>query len=175
MLKTLLPFAALTMLSISGANAAESSMRPGLWEVTTTSDLLKLVPQIPADQMAKLSSLAKQYGLEMPHVQDGAAVSKTCITQAMADRNDFPDLYQQQSGCSSKNATRTGNNYRMDFACTNAKLSGTGTAQSVFTSRESFAGRTSFSGVVQGAQINEQADINGRWVGATCGAVKAPR
>ncbi|MBC7698336.1 MAG: DUF3617 family protein, partial [Bacteroidia bacterium] len=51
---------------VSTANAAEISIRPGLWEITTTSDLLRLVPHIPADQMQSIKDLANQYGVEMP-------------------------------------------------------------------------------------------------------------
>lgn len=63
---------------------ADSVIRPGLWEVTTKSDLLQLIPHVPAEQMQQITRLAKQYGLEMPQISNGAANSTMCITPEMA-------------------------------------------------------------------------------------------
>ena len=90
-------FSLLLVSTVSVAGTAENHMRPGLWEVTTTSMLLALVPQIPPDQMQKLTSLAKQYGLDMPQIQNGAATSKVCITQQMADQKIPSYFHPNQS------------------------------------------------------------------------------
>ena len=154
------------------ANAAETSMRPGLWQITTSSDLLKLAPHIPADQMQSIKDLAKDYGLEMPQIENGAAISQTCITQEMADQKTLPNFYNAQLGCSSKNVTRSGNHYKIDFVCDSADLIGSGTAAGTITSPEAFTGQTNFTGEAQGNPVNEKADINGQWINASCGAVK---
>lgn len=154
------------------ANSADNNLRPGLWEITTTSDLLWLAPQISPDDMRNLKDLAEQYGVEMPQIQMGEAISKACITQEMADQKILPDFYQAELGCNTKNATRNGNQYRLDFVCNSPQLTGSGTAEGTFTSPESFSGRTHFDGVAQGIPVNEHADIRGRWVGSSCGTVK---
>ena len=60
------------LLAASSASSAENwTIRPGLWELTTTSLLLALVPQIPADTMQKLTSLAKQHGFDLRELFDG--------------------------------------------------------------------------------------------------------
>lgn len=166
---------ALSLLSIvSVVSAAENNLRPGLWEVTTTSMLLALVPQIPPDQMQKLTSLAKQYGLNMPTIQNGAATSKVCITQQMADQKIPSYFHHSQTGCSVKNAIRTENSYKMDLVCTDSQLKGNGRAEGTFTSSESFSGWTTFSGTLQDSPINEHADTSGRWISASCETVKPP-
>jgi hypothetical protein len=147
-------------------------MRPGLWEITTTSDLLLLVPHIPADQMQGIKDLAKDYGFEMPQIENGAAISNACITQEMADQKTPPIFSENQLGCTTKNSTRNGNNYKMDFTCASAELKGDGIAEGTIISPENFSGKTKFNGVAQGNPVNEQADINGKWVSASCGAVK---
>ena len=157
---------------ISTANAAEISMRPGLWEITTTSDLLRLVPHIPADQMQSIKDLANQYGVEMPQIENGAAISKACVTVEMANQKSPPMFGDNQLGCTTKNSTRTGNNYKMDFVCDSADLKGNGTAEGAITSPENFSGKTKFSGSAQGNVVNEQADVSGKWIGASCGDVK---
>jgi Protein of unknown function (DUF3617) len=154
------------------ANAAETNMRPGLWQITTTSDLLLLAPHIPPDQMQNMKDLANEYGLEMPQIENGAAISQTCITQEMAKQKTLPNFYNAQLGCSAKNATRSGNNYKADFVCASPDLKGNGTAVGTITTPETFAGQTHFSGEAQGNPVNERADINGKWMNASCGAVK---
>lgn len=176
MRKALLPFIFISSsLLVSAANSAENNMRPGLWKMTTTSDLLKLASQIPPDQMQSLMNLARQNGFDMPEIQNGAATSKVCITQEMVDQKNLPGFYQTQSGCAVKDVTRIGNKYRLDFVCTNSQLNGTGTAEAIFTSAEHFSGRTEFDGIAQGNSVSEHADTSGQWLGAHCGAVKPPQ
>ena len=169
--KSLLTLALIFSLQ-PAANSAEINMRPGLWEMTTTSDLLWLVPQIPPDQMQNLTDLARQYGVELPQIEMGAAMTNTCITQEMTEQKNPPVFYQNQLGCTAKNVTHNGNTYRLDFVCDSSQLQGNGSAEGTFTSRESFTGRTAFNGSAQGTPVNEKADISGRWLSSSCGAVK---
>lgn len=160
----------LSFLSVaSAASGADNSIRPGLWEVTTTSMLFALVPQIPPDQMQKLTSLAKQYGLDIPQIQDGAATSRVCITQQMAEQDIPSYFHSNQSGCSVKNAIRSENSYKMDLVCTGSPLKGNGRAEGTFATAESFSGWTVFTGTVQDTPVNEHADTTGRWISASCG------
>lgn len=172
MRNTFLPFLAVSFLLGSSASAAEHPIRPGLWEMTTTSELLKLVPHIPSEQMQQLRSLARQNGIDMPEIQNGAATSKVCISPEMAERKIPPSMYERESGCAAKNVTRNGNSYKMDLVCSGSRLNGSGKAQGTFTSAGSFSGRTEFSGNVQGTPVNERAETSGRWLDANCGAVK---
>ena len=154
------------------AQAADNNMRPGLWQITTSSDLLRIVPHLPPDQMQSIKDLAKDYGLEMPQIENGAAISQTCITQEMANQKTLPNFYNAELGCTSKNATRNGNNYKIDFVCASPDLKGNGTAEGTITAPENFTGQTNFSGEAQGSPVNEKADITGKWINASCGEVK---
>ena len=154
------------------AQAAHNNLRPGLWQITTTSDLLLLVPHIPADQMQGVKDIATEYGLEMPQIENGAAISQTCVTQQMASQKTLPNFYNAELGCSTKNATRNGNNYKTDFVCNSADLKGQGTAIGTVTNPQTFTGQTHFTGTAQGNPVNEQADISGKWLNASCGEVK---
>ena len=150
------------------AQSAETNLRAGLWEIATTSDLLLLVPHIPADKMQSIKDLATEYGLEVPPIENGAAISKACITPEMANQKSPPIFGENALGCTSKNSSRTGNLYKMDFVCNSADLKGTGTADGTITSAESFTGTTRFNGVAQGNAVNESANISGKWVSASC-------
>lgn len=163
-----------TLLLITNSTiAAENSMRPGLWEISTTSDLLNFASQIPPDQMKNLDALAKEYGFDMPVIQNGSAKSNTCVTPEMAAHKVVPDSFQTPAGCVVKSITRNGNSYHADYVCDNSQIKGNGTADGTFTSMESFTGRTVFNGTVQGTPMNETADMTGKWLSSNCGESKA--
>ncbi|GAC1427255.1 MAG: DUF3617 domain-containing protein [Burkholderiaceae bacterium] len=149
-------------------------MRPGLWEISTTSPLLALVPQIPPDQLASLRQLARQHGIEVPQLSNGTAVAQVCVTAEMAQHDVLPDLNQSQAGCSSRNARREGDHYSLDVVCNSDRISGQGRAQGTLTSPESFVGTSEFSGLVQGMPVDQQAQTTGHWRGANCGNLRPP-
>lgn len=172
MRRYLLVFTLTSFILAISVNAAETAMKPGLWEITTTSNLLSLASQIPADQMENINQLAKEYGFEMPAIQNGAAVSNACITQEMANKKIMPSSFQEQAGCAVNKATQNGSNYRVEFVCKNPQLDGSGVAEGTFTNTENFTGKTVFNGTVQGSPIKEQANMSGKWVSASCGNTK---
>lgn len=108
----------------------------------------------------------------MPQIENGAAISKTCITPEMANKKILPNFYQEQTGCVSKNATRNSNNYKIEFICDSADIKGNGTFEGNLTSEQSFTGQTQFNGVAQGNAINEKADVSGKWLNENCGTIK---
>lgn len=171
MQKLLVTFSLAFTLATS-AYAAEFDMRPGLWEIATTSDLLLFVPHIPSAQMKNIQDLAHEYGFDMPQIENGAAISKVCITPEMASQQVLPNFYQTQAGCASKKATRNGNSYQVEFSCDGADLKGNGVAEGRLTSAETFTGQSKFTGTVQGSPVNEKADISGKWLNANCAEVK---
>jgi hypothetical protein len=154
---------------IPEADSAEIHIRPGLWEITTTSMLLALVPQIPPDQMLNLTNLAKQYGLDIPQIRDGAATSRICITRQMAEQEIPSYFHAPQLGCSVKNVVRENNSYKMDLLCMDSQLKGSGKAEGTFATPETFSGWTIFNGKLQNTPISENADTSGRWISANCG------
>ena len=150
------------------ADAAENHIRPGLWEVTTSSMLLALVPRIPPAQMQQLADIARQYGLDLPRIQDGTATSRVCITRQMAEQ-EIPSYFRaSQAGCSIENGIRIENTYKMDLVCQHSQVRGNGRAEGTFTTPESFSGWTTFSGTLQGRPVSEHADTSGQWVSANC-------
>lgn len=162
----------LAILSFTAAtSAAEISIKPGLWEITTTSNLLSLASQVPPDQMQNINELAKEYGVELPDIKDGAAKSTTCVTPEMSKQKIVPSTFENQAGCTVGNITRNGNAYRMNYACKNPQMEGSGVASGTLTDAQHFNGQTTFNGTVQGNPINEQANIQGKWIGANCNAL----
>lgn len=153
-----------------GIAAANSTIRPGLWEVTTTSDMLRLT-RISPESLQNLKDLAEQYGVDISQMPTGEASSQVCVTPETANSDRVPNFYDAELGCETQSATRNGNRYRFDFVCSSAQIKGKGTAEGTFSNPQQFTGRTHFNGTAQGIAVNERADIRGRWLGADCGGV----
>src|SRR5690606_27819189 len=124
-------------------------------------------PYIQPGPMRQLRELARQHGFDMPAIQDGAAISRVCVTPEMAKQKILPHFYHDQSGCTSRDAGRSGNRYHMAFACSGPELKGSGSAEGTLTSPERFSGSTHFNGTVRDLPVNEQAEVNGHWIGAS--------
>ena len=164
--------AALTgLMLLTVPSFAHEHIRPGLWEITTKSDLLALIPHIPSEHMQQLNDFAYRYGLKLPKIEGNTAISKTCITPEMA-RQEIPAyFYENNSGCTIQNATRTGNSYKLDLVCANQHFQGNGTAQGTFDNPESFSGSTEFDSSVSGNPVFASAETAGRWVSERCIAI----
>lgn len=172
MVKIVIAFLLLFSILPSTAKETNTNMRAGLWEIKTSSDLLLLAQYLPKDQLKGIVEAAKEYGLEMPQLDNGAAISQTCITQEMAAKQSLPNFYQQELNCKTSKATRNGNQYHVNFSCNSAMVKGNGTAQGKITSAERFSGTSHFNGTAQGAPVNEKADVQGKWISAKCGKVR---
>ncbi len=76
------------LLIISSTSWATNNIRPGLWKITTTSNLLAMMPHLPSQQMA--------------------------------DQDVPAHFYESQTGCSVKNAIKTGNHNKEDLSGTSS-------------------------------------------------------
>lgn len=161
-----------SLVCIVPAHAAEAPIQAGLWEVSTTSNLINLASQVPPEQLDNINMLMKEYGFELPEIKNGAAKSNVCITPEMAAHKILPSTFQGQAGCSMHDAKRSGNEYRMEYTCKNTQIDGSGIVEGTFIKADSFMGRTTFTGSVQGNPVNEQANMTGHWVSADCGNTK---
>ena len=163
-------FPILIGLALTTASFANQHIRSGLWEITTQSELLALVPHIPSDQMQQLNALAKRYGVKLPKVENGAVVSKLCITEEMAQQEIPTYFYENHSGCTVHNASRTGNNYKLDLVCNNKHFKGKGVAEGSFINPHQFEGSTEFDSTIQGTPVPVHATMQGHWIGEHCTA-----
>lgn len=164
--KTALALTCVPWLAIAATSAG---VRPGLWEIQTTSDLMRRA-QISPENVRDWKALAEDYGIDTSQIPAGDEPSQVCITPTMANSSRPPDVHDAESGCSTKNATRNGNKFSLEFVCSGPQLKGTGTAAGTFTTAEKFVGRTRFKGVAKGIPVDEEADIKGQWRHSDCGA-----
>jgi hypothetical protein len=162
---TILLLLGTTALASIPASAAEQ-MKPGLWEMTMKSDATANMPKMTPEQMEQM----RRMGITMPQTQDGAIVTKVCVTKQMAERNQPPGM--EDSGCQSKNYRRAGNTYTVDIVCTGPTMKGEGKARGTFSGNESFTSTYDFKGTMNGQPVTQHHDSSGKWLSANCGNVK---
>lgn len=155
------------LLSLSIPVLAETAMKPGLWEMTMKSDAIKNMPKIPPEQMEQM----RKMGVNVPQMQDGAMVTKVCITKQMAE-SQTPGVEKNEMGCETKNYKRSGNSYSADIVCNGADMKGEGKAKGTFGGDQSFTSTYDFKGTMHGRPVSQHHESSGKWLGADCGSVQ---
>jgi hypothetical protein len=175
-LSTALLLSALACTSVVHAQTT----KPGLWEINQkmggNPEMDKAMAQMqqqmaglsPAEKKMMQDMLAKQ-GMSMPAAGAGGGMAmKICITPEMAAKQDMP--VQTEGECTTTVTSRSANTLKMSFVCKNPPSSGEGTY--------SFSGDTAYTMTMlmksthQGKPVSTTLDGQGKWLSASCGAVK---
>ncbi|HEY0847494.1 MAG TPA: DUF3617 domain-containing protein [Noviherbaspirillum sp.] len=167
MRKSVVPLLLCTMFTSHAAHAA-SQMKPGLWEMKMKSDAMKNMPAIPPEQMEQM----RKMGINVPQMQDGAMVTKVCMTKDMVDSSQAPGMEKNELGCETKNFQRSGNSYSADVVCNSADMKGNGKVKGSFTGDTGFTSTYDFKGTMHGQPVSQHHENSGKWLGADCGSVK---
>lgn len=167
MRKFAVPLLLCPLLSLSISASAETAMKPGLWEMTMKSDAIKNMPKIPPEQMEQM----RKMGVNVPQMQNGAMVTKVCVTKQMAE-SQTPGVEKNEMGCETKNYKRSGNSYSADIVCNGADMKGEGKAKGTFAGDQSFTSTYDFKGTMHGQPVNQHHESSGKWLGTDCGSVK---
>ncbi|MFZ6799832.1 DUF3617 domain-containing protein [Undibacterium sp. Di24W] len=148
------------------ANAQEK-MKPGLWEMTVRSDMLKSMPAIPPAQLEEL----KKRGIKMPAMGNGAAIQKMCVTAEMTDKVGKNPLQNNPGDCKEKSSSRTGNTSTVEMVCDGPRLKGTGIVKATYSDK-SLQSVYDFKGESNNRPVNQHIETTGKWLSADCGDIK---
>jgi hypothetical protein len=165
--KTLLAMLLPISLLPSANLLAQEEMKPGLWEMTMKSDMMKQMPKISPEQMEQMRGM----GIQIPQMQDGAMVTRVCITREMAARKQMPDMGANETGCQPKNHERSGSSYSVDIVCDGPHMKGEGKVEGRFSGGDSFTSTYDFNGTMHGTPVNQHHETSGKWISADCGNV----
>lgn len=168
MRKFAVPLLLCPLLTFAVAAHAASQMKPGLWEMTMKSDAIKDMPKISPEQMEQM----RKMGVTMPQMQDGAMVTKVCITKEMAESSQAPGVEKNEMGCETKNYQKSGNSYSADIVCNGADMKGNGKVKGTYSGDSAFSSTYDFKGAVHGQPVNQHHESSGKWLSADCGNVK---
>lgn len=158
----------LAAFAVAGSASAADKIKPGLWEMTMKSDMMKNMPKIPPEQMEQM----RKMGINLPDMRDGGMVTKVCITKEMAAQDHPPMMDAKDSGCQSKNYQRSGGSFSVDIVCDGAHMKGEGKAKGNFSGGDSFNSTYDFKGSVEGRPVTQHHETSGKWLAADCGDVK---
>ncbi len=161
--------------------AQAQSMKPGLWEISSQmtgagmqfsqamAQMQKQLASMPPEQRKAIEEMmARQAGVEMPAMRDGAMVLKVCMTKEMIAQNQVP--LAQEGNCTQKRSATSGNTIKMSFTCTNPRSSGDGIVQ--FKGDTAYTMRMNMATTVAGKKEATSVDAAGKWLGADCGAIR---
>ena len=163
------PFLLCLAASAATASAfAADKVKPGLWEMTMKSDMMKNMPKIPPEQMEQM----RKMGINMPDMRDGGMVTKICITKDMAAQDQPPMMDSKETGCQTRNYQRSGNTYSADIVCDGAHMKGEGKAKGTFSGNDSFTSTYDFKGTMEGKPVTQHHETSGKWLAADCGDVR---
>jgi Protein of unknown function (DUF3617) len=160
--------------------AHAQTTKPGLWEISQkmggNPEMDKAMAQMqqqmaglsPAEKKMMQDMMAKQ-GMSMPAAGAGGAMAmKVCITPEMAAKQDMP--VQTEGECTTTITSRSANALKMNFVCKNPPSSGEGTY--TFSGDTAYTMTMLMKGTHQGKPVNTTLDGQGKWLSASCGAVK---
>lgn len=157
------------LLGMCATATAAGYLKAGLWEMTMKSDqIAKNMPKMTPEQM----EMMRKRGINMPQMQDGAMVTKVCISKEMAER-EHPPMEHKDSGCQSKNVQRNGNTSTVDIVCDGPNMKGNGTAKWTKSGDNTYNSTYDFKGTMHGRPVDQHVESSGKWLTADCGDVKS--
>jgi len=167
-----LSFAAV-LLAVSGLRAADPiplDIKPGQWEATVTSQMsgLSQVPQIPADQLAKLppeqrarvEAALKQAG--GPHT----STNKSCVKKE--DLNKLQMNLGNDQACKTNLVSSSGSRQEIHMECDRNGGKQIGTIVIEALSSESIKFNVQAGGDFNGKNVSMTIKGTSKWLGAAC-------
>ncbi|NJS37508.1 MAG: DUF3617 domain-containing protein [Brachymonas sp.] len=166
------------ILAMSGAAWAQSSTKPGLWEITSKmtsptnpqmakqmEEAQKMMASMPAAQRKQMEEMMAKQGVNMSFGAGGATTVKVCITPEMASR---PPI-EQQDGCTYK-FSQSGSSHNFSFQC--AKPPSDGQGQVTFSGADAYNGSMRVNSMDKGKKETVDMTMSGKFLGANCGSIK---
>jgi Protein of unknown function (DUF3617) len=160
---------------------AQSTTKPGLWEVSSKmssptnphmakqmEEAQKALAAMPAAQRKQMEEMMAKQGVGMSlgsGAAAGATTIKICITPEMAAR---PPVEQRQ-GCTYK-FSQSGATHNFSFQCTNPP--GDGEGKITFTNADSYNGTMRVNSMQGGKKETIDMQTSGKFLGANCGRIK---
>ena len=164
------------ILLASAVGVSAQTMKPGLWEMTSSlqnggKDLTaamermqKQMASMPPEQRKMMQDMMAKQGVQMSASGVGGMSIKMCLTQEMVDRQEIGP--KQQGDCTQTTSPRVGGTMKYSFKCTKPVSSGEG--EVTFSSPEAYSMKMK---VVSAARTMDMQST-GKWLGANCGDIK---
>ena len=173
-----------TALLLSGValslTAHAQSIKPGLWEMNqkmggnaemdqAMAQMQKQMAGMSAAQRKQMEDMLAKQGMSMPTAGAGGGMAlKVCVTPEMAAKQEMP--MQNEGDCTTRITSRSASALKMSFVCKNPPSSGEGTY--TFSGDTAYTMKMLMKSTHQGKPVSTTLDGQGKWLAASCGAVK---
>lgn len=157
--------------------AAQTTLKPGLWEVQqkfhgnpeldeAMKQMREQMASMPPEQRKQMEAMMASQGVQ---VAPGGKGMRMCMTREMVERNDIAG---PQGDCKTTQQQRTGNSMKVVFTCTNPPSRGE--SQITMKGNEAYTSRTTITSTERGKTETTHMESSGQWLSADCGSVKPP-
>ncbi|MBV9991282.1 MAG: DUF3617 domain-containing protein [Alphaproteobacteria bacterium] len=153
---------AATILAPGAALAAHG--KAGLWEITSTTSGMSA--QLPPEVQARM----KAHGIQMP--ASNTFTVQHCMTAEEVAMDKPPPMGRGAQSCKVQNMKIAGQSVSADMVCNGERMQGTGHFAMTYDAPEHYAGKMSFNMNANGHPMAMTSTMEGRWIAASCGAVK---
>jgi hypothetical protein len=145
-------------------------VKPGLWEVTTTTAMSGMPPidysGMPPEQRARIEAAMKARQAMGNRVH----VRKSCLTREKLAKEPFQDEDNNNESCTRTVISSTRNMLQAKLHCTHPRSDGQIKMEAL--SRERIKGTVQMNASDDKHAMAVQVSIAGKWLGTACGDVK---
>jgi hypothetical protein len=165
MRKTPVLFALMCFVVLATFARAQSTRKPGLWEMTSTMTWQK--SPMPAG-MSMPASANSPFG-------GGAHTMQVCLTQEMVDKYGTPPPQSRNNQCQMSNIVKKANSMSADWVCS-GMMAGKGSVEASWTDADHSTSKVHFLGSMQmgpnATPVEYTIESTSVFKGADCGSVK---
>lgn len=163
-------FVLLAVLASAGAHTAVAQvMKPGLWEITTSTDMGGARPAMPAIPPEQLAEMQKR-GIKMPPMAGGQPMTvRHCVTREEAERGEPPQPRDNpRVKCERSDLRRDGNTVKWKMRCTGER-DALGEGSITYSGPQAYSGTSSIT-VMDATHGNMTMNhkYSGKWLGPDC-------
>lgn len=180
------PFATtlLTLAALAALPASAQSIKPGLWEATSSGSAAgpgntritsqqmaqakELLAALPAAQRQQMEAAMAQAGAgDLKFTDDGVNL-KHCISKEQAA--DYSNLIIKDGNCTVQRTPAVAGVANFTMSCTKPPATGSGTVR--FQGDTGYALDMTTTATINGQSHTSKMSTTGKWLGADCGNIK---
>ena len=171
-----LPYAlALSAACLLAPAAAQTTLKPGLWEIQqrfqgnpeldqAMKEMREQMASMPPEERKQMEAVMASQGVQMAPGSKGV---RMCMTREMVERNDVSG---PQGDCRTTQQRRSGSTMKVVFTCSNPPSRGE--SEITMKGSEGYTSRTTTTTTAGGKPETMTMEASGKWISADCGNVK---
>ena len=172
----------LTLAALAALPASAQSIKPGLWEATSSSPasgagkpsagqiarIKEQMAALPAEQRRQMEAAMAQAGVADMQITDAGVTIRHCLSKEQAA--DYSNLIIRDGSCTTVRSPTVAGVAKFNMTCTAPPATGSGTV--TFQGDTGYALDMTMTTNAGGKSHTTNMSGTGKWLGADCGNVK---